>query len=117
MVDIKITVFLEPSKEGGLIAKCLELPVATQGETKEEALSSIKEAIEGYLEVKAKLLGSKTNGEKTEITVEVVDSIEEVVMKELPEVAVSNEGKKEINRSIKEMKKGNFLSLDEVRDA
>lgn len=30
--------------------KCIELPVASQGETKEEALKNIKEAIEGYLE-------------------------------------------------------------------
>jgi predicted RNase H-like HicB family nuclease len=29
----------------------LELPVASQGETREEALANIKEAIEGYLEV------------------------------------------------------------------
>jgi len=32
----------------------LELPVATQGETREEALKNIKEAIESYLEVKQK---------------------------------------------------------------
>jgi predicted RNase H-like HicB family nuclease len=48
----------------------LELPVASQGENKEEALSNIKEAIEGYLEVKAKLLNCKTKGEKAEVMVE-----------------------------------------------
>ncbi len=53
MVVIEFTVFLERSEEGGFVVKCLELPVATQGETREEALSNIKEAIEGYLEVKA----------------------------------------------------------------
>ena len=41
-----------------------------QGEIKEEALSNIKEAIEGYLEVKAKLLNKKTKGEKAEVIVE-----------------------------------------------
>ena len=56
MVARKFTVLLEPAEEGGFIVKSGELPVATQGETKEEALSNIKEAIEGYLEVKAKLL-------------------------------------------------------------
>ena len=52
MVARKFTVFLESAEEGGFIVKCLELPVATQGETREEALKNIKEAIEGYLEVK-----------------------------------------------------------------
>jgi predicted RNase H-like HicB family nuclease len=55
MVARKFTVLLEPAEEGGFVVKCLELPVASQGETKQEALSNIKEAIEGYLEVKAKL--------------------------------------------------------------
>ena len=53
MVARKFTVLLEQQKKGGFIVKCVELPVATQGETKEEALSNIKEAVEGYLEVKA----------------------------------------------------------------
>jgi len=51
MVTRRFTVVLEPAEEGGFIVKCLELPVATQGETREEALKNIKEAIEGYLEV------------------------------------------------------------------
>jgi predicted RNase H-like HicB family nuclease len=53
MVARKFTVLLESAEEGGYIVNCVELPVATQGETKEEALSNIKEAIEGYLEAKA----------------------------------------------------------------
>ena len=53
MVACKFTVLLDPVEEGGFVVKCLELPVATEGETREEALSNIKEAIEGYLEVKA----------------------------------------------------------------
>jgi predicted RNase H-like HicB family nuclease len=43
----KFTVLLEPAEESGFIVKCLELPVATQGETKKETLSKIMEAIEG----------------------------------------------------------------------
>ena len=70
MVARKFTVFLEPAGEGGFIVKCGELPVATQGETREEAIKNVKEAIEGYLEVKAKLWGSKIKGEKAEVIVE-----------------------------------------------
>jgi predicted RNase H-like HicB family nuclease len=51
MASRKFTVFLEPAEEGGFVVKCLVLPVASQGETKEEALKNIKEAIEGYLEI------------------------------------------------------------------
>jgi predicted RNase H-like HicB family nuclease len=53
----RFTAVLEPAEEGGYVVKCLELPVATQGETKEEALRNIKEAVEGYLEVRAEILG------------------------------------------------------------
>ena len=70
MVARKYTVFLQNAEEGGFVVKCLELPVATQGETREEALKNIKEAIEGYLEVKTKLLGRKIKGEKVEVVVE-----------------------------------------------
>lgn len=70
MVTRKYTVLLEAAEEGGFIVKCVELPVATQGETKEAALKNIKEAIEGYLEVKTKLLGRKIKGEKAEVIVE-----------------------------------------------
>lgn len=51
----KFAVFLEPAEEGGYIVKCGELPVASQGETKEDALKNIQQAIDGYLEVKTKL--------------------------------------------------------------
>ena len=70
MVTRKYTVVLEEAEEGGFIVKSLELPVATQGETKEEALRNIKEAIEGYLEVKANLIDSKKKGQKAEVIVE-----------------------------------------------
>lgn len=70
MVGCKFTILLEPAEEGGVIAKCIELPVVTQGETKEEALTNVKEAIEGYLEVKATRLEGKAISEKTEIVIE-----------------------------------------------
>jgi predicted RNase H-like HicB family nuclease len=75
MVARKFTVFLEPAEEGGFIVKCLELPVATQGETREEALKNIKEAIEGYLEAKTKLLDRKIKGEKAEVIVEAPSTL------------------------------------------
>ncbi len=75
MVARKFTVLLEPAEEGGFIVKCVELPVASQGETREQALQNIKEAIEGYLEVKAKLLKSKRKGEKAEVVVEAPSTL------------------------------------------
>ncbi|MGC9515321.1 type II toxin-antitoxin system HicB family antitoxin [Methanocrinis sp.] len=49
---MKYTVVLEPQEEGGYTVRCLELPGAiSQGETKEEALMNIKEAIGLVLEV------------------------------------------------------------------
>lgn len=49
---MKYTVILEKEEEGGYSVQCLELPGAiSQGETKEEALRNIKEAIEAVLEV------------------------------------------------------------------
>jgi len=41
---------MESAKEGGFVVKCIELPVASQGVTKQEALKNIKEAILGYLD-------------------------------------------------------------------
>ena len=63
MVARKFTVLLQPAEEGGFIVKCLELPVASQVETRDEALKNIKEAIEGYLEAKTKISGRKAEGD------------------------------------------------------
>ena len=75
MVARKFTVLLEPAEEGGFVVKSLELPVASQGEKREETLNNIKEAIEGYLEVKAKLLKNKIKGEKAEVVVEASSAL------------------------------------------
>jgi len=48
MVARKFAVVLEPAEEGGFIVKCLELPVATQGETREEALKNFLLIAESY---------------------------------------------------------------------
>jgi len=67
---LRFTVILDPAEEGGFIAKCVELPVASQGETRNEALGNAKEAIEGYLETKAEQLKRRTEGEKVAVVVE-----------------------------------------------
>ncbi len=51
-MTMKYTIILEKEEEGGYSAQCLELPGAiSQGESKEEALNNIREAIEAVLEV------------------------------------------------------------------
>lgn len=70
MASVKYTAVLEPAEEGGFVVKCVELPVATEGETKEEALANLREAIEGYLEVKAEMLKQRTRGARVEVIVE-----------------------------------------------
>ena len=46
-----VTVILEPQEEGGFTAYVPSLPgCISEGESKEEAISNIKEAIELYLE-------------------------------------------------------------------
>ena len=48
---MKLTVVLEPQEEGGFTAYVPSLPgCISQGETREEALHNIKEAIALYLE-------------------------------------------------------------------
>ncbi len=48
---MKVRVVLEPSDEGGYTAVVPSLPgCISEGETKDEALANIKEAIELYLE-------------------------------------------------------------------
>lgn len=72
---MKYTVILEPQEEGGYTVQCLEIPGAiSQGETKEEALANIKEAIELVLEVIHEDAEQQIKTNHAEITqVEVVD--------------------------------------------
>ncbi len=69
---MKYTVILEKEEEGGYSVQCLELPGAiSQGETKEEALRNIKEAIELILEVtkeEAKILGKTSEISAVEVS-------------------------------------------------
>ncbi len=46
----KFLVYLEAAEEGGYIVSCPQLPgCVTQGETIDEALAMIKDAIQGYI--------------------------------------------------------------------
>ena len=61
---MKYTVILEPQDEGGYTVRCLELPGAiSQGETKEEALANIMEAIGLVIEVLSQDLMLCSNSE------------------------------------------------------
>ena len=44
-------IYLEPAEEGGFVVSCPALPGChSQGESREEAISNIREAIQGWLE-------------------------------------------------------------------
>jgi predicted RNase H-like HicB family nuclease len=64
---MKFTALLEPAQEGGFVIKCVELPITTEGETRKEALVNLKEAIEGYIEIRTELLGKKSKEKKREM--------------------------------------------------
>ncbi len=65
---MQFTVKLEESDEGGYTAQCIELPAAiSEGDTKEEALKNIKEAIQLVLEVTQEQARSYTEILKVEV--------------------------------------------------
>ena len=65
---MQFTIKLEESDEGGFTVQCLELPAAiSEGDTKEEALENIKEAIQLVLEVTQEQAQSYTEVVKVEV--------------------------------------------------
>ena len=69
MYSMKLTIVLEPQEEGGFTAYVPSLPgCISQGDTKEEAIKNIKEAIELYLEPGTNEL-IEFSGEKVTLTV------------------------------------------------
>ena len=65
---MKFTIKLEESDEGGYTAQCLELPAAiSEGDTKEDALENIKEAIQLVLEVTQEQAQAYSEVHKVEI--------------------------------------------------
>jgi len=67
----KFTVILREEPEGGYSAQCVDLPGAiSQGENRQQALTNMREAIEGYLEAFPEELDQlKWKRELVEITV------------------------------------------------
>lgn len=68
---MEIEIILEPQEEGGYTVYVPSLPgCISQGETKEEALKNIKEAIELYLEAdNNELIIYKDKGESIKIRI------------------------------------------------
>ena len=65
---MEFTIKLEESDEGGYTVQCLELPAAiSEGNTREEALKNIKEAIQLVLEVIQEQAQSYTEVFKVEV--------------------------------------------------
>ncbi|MCE8429859.1 MAG: type II toxin-antitoxin system HicB family antitoxin [Candidatus Methanoperedens sp.] len=65
---MQFTIKLEESDEGGYTAQCLEIPAAiSEGETREDALENIKEAIQLVLEVTQEQGRSYTEVFKVEV--------------------------------------------------
>ena len=67
---MKLKIVLEPSDEGGYTVYVPSLPgCISEGDTKEEAMTNIKEAIELYLESVEDDLSASQDHEVTEIAV------------------------------------------------
>ena len=67
---MKIKIFLEPSDKGGYTAIVPALPdCISEGETKEEAIKNIKEAINLYLESVEDDVLTVSNAEKVELAI------------------------------------------------
>jgi predicted RNase H-like HicB family nuclease len=67
---MKLQIVLEPSEEGGFTASVPSLPgCITEGDTREEALLNIREAIELYLEPVDDDLAGKEGAELAELVV------------------------------------------------
>lgn len=65
---MQFTVKLEESDEGGYTAQCLELPAAiSEGDSKDEAIENIKEAIQLVLEVSQEQARAYTDVFKVEV--------------------------------------------------
>jgi len=67
---MKIKIYIEPSEEGGYTAIVPSLPgCISEGETKEEAIRNIREAIELYLEPVEDDALTIGNAEELELTI------------------------------------------------
>jgi predicted RNase H-like HicB family nuclease len=51
MPSISLSAVLNPEDSGGYVALCPELDIASQGESIDDAIQNLKEAVEGFFEV------------------------------------------------------------------
>jgi predicted RNase H-like HicB family nuclease len=51
MPSISLSAVLNPEDSGGYVALCPELDIASQGESIDDAVQNLKEAVEGFFEV------------------------------------------------------------------
>ena len=51
MPSISLSAVLNPEDSGGYVALCPELDIASQGQSIDEAIHNLKEAVEGFFEV------------------------------------------------------------------
>ena len=66
---MKLTIVLEPAEEGGFTAYVPSLPgCISEGDTKEDAIKNIREAVELYLEADTNEL-IEFEGEKVVVTI------------------------------------------------
>lgn len=69
---MKYTVTLTPAEEGGFVAQCVEVPGAiSEGDSKEEAIANISDAISRILDVRLK--EAKTNARRTHSSIQVIE--------------------------------------------
>lgn len=47
---IQLTALIEPAEEGGFVSQCVELDIASEGETVEDARRNLIEAVELFFE-------------------------------------------------------------------
>ena len=67
---MNIKIYLEPSEDGGYTAVVPSLPgCISEGDTKEEAIKNIKEAIELYLEPVEDDILTTSNAEEFEVAI------------------------------------------------
>ncbi|MBO8182596.1 MAG: type II toxin-antitoxin system HicB family antitoxin [Archaeoglobus sp.] len=65
---MKFKVILEEAEEGGYVVYVPSLPgCVSQGETREEAIENIKEAIEVYLDIDDAQIDAEIKGKKAEV--------------------------------------------------
>ena len=86
---IRVREVVEPAPEGGFVSLCPELGVASQGETIDDALTSLQEAIETFLDTLAELGDRETYLNERGVKVFLAEPLEETSISVKPGEVVS----------------------------